>query len=53
MALLPAGVLILAALLRHYGLDQCTVVPYGLREGILLAAAENPLSWWQDSPELR
>jgi len=49
VALLPTGALILAAVLRAYNLEQCTVLSAGLREGILLAASENPLGWWQDA----
>ena len=33
------GLLIVAAVLDHYQLDRVTVVPEGLRDGMILAAA--------------
>ncbi len=48
VALLASGALILAAILEHYHIRACTVLPAGLREGILLASAANPLNWWQE-----
>ncbi|GIW18502.1 MAG: hypothetical protein KatS3mg064_1659 [Tepidiforma sp.] len=48
VALLAPGVLILAAVLRHYGLERCTVLPEGVREGMLLASALEGETWWQD-----
>jgi exopolyphosphatase / guanosine-5'-triphosphate,3'-diphosphate pyrophosphatase len=48
VAILPPGLLIIAALLSHYDLDQVTVVPEGLREGMVAAAFLDPNGWWQD-----
>jgi exopolyphosphatase/guanosine-5'-triphosphate,3'-diphosphate pyrophosphatase len=48
--ILPPGLLIIAAILAHYGLKELTVVPEGLREGMVAAAFENPDTWWQDPP---
>ena len=45
---LPAGALILGAVLRHYGLSRCRNSPHGLREGVVLAAGVEPESWWVD-----
>ena len=50
VAILPPGLLIIAAILAHYGLDELTVVPEGLREGMVAAAFENGAGWWQDPP---
>ena len=44
--LLAPGVLILAVLLEHYGLGEVTVIPVGVREGIILAAHVFPSDWW-------
>ncbi len=49
VALLPPGLLIVAAVLAHYRLDRVTVVPEGLREGMILAAASLEDDWWRDS----
>jgi exopolyphosphatase/pppGpp-phosphohydrolase len=46
--ILPPGLLIIAAILDHYGLDELTVVPEGLREGMAAAAFELGDGWWQD-----
>ncbi len=48
--ILPPGLLIIAAILAHYGLDELTVVPEGLREGMVDAAFEEGDAWWQDQP---
>jgi exopolyphosphatase/guanosine-5'-triphosphate,3'-diphosphate pyrophosphatase len=45
---LPAGALILGAVLRHYGLSRCRNSPHGLREGVVLASGVEPESWWVD-----
>jgi exopolyphosphatase/guanosine-5'-triphosphate,3'-diphosphate pyrophosphatase len=50
VAILPPGLLIVAAVLSHYGLDEVTVVPEGLREGMIAAAFELGDAWWQDAP---
>jgi exopolyphosphatase/guanosine-5'-triphosphate,3'-diphosphate pyrophosphatase len=50
---LAAGAIILGSLLRHYGLDGCRNSPHGIREGILVAAAEDPDHWWVDVAELQ
>jgi exopolyphosphatase/guanosine-5'-triphosphate,3'-diphosphate pyrophosphatase len=49
---LAAGAILLGSLLRHYGLDGCRNSPHGIREGILVAAAEDPDHWWVDAAEL-
>jgi exopolyphosphatase/pppGpp-phosphohydrolase len=46
---LPPGLLIIASVLTHYGLDRVTVVPEGLREGMILAVAKLGDDWWRDS----
>jgi exopolyphosphatase/pppGpp-phosphohydrolase len=48
VALLPVGALILGAILKYYGLDACTVIVGGLREGIVFAASQDPIGWWRD-----
>jgi exopolyphosphatase/guanosine-5'-triphosphate,3'-diphosphate pyrophosphatase len=48
--ILPPGVLIIAAILAHFGLDELTVVPEGLRDGMVAAAFELGDAWWQDQP---
>ncbi len=48
IALLAPGALILAALLTRYGLSRCTLLPQGLRDGIVLAAAANSDGWWRE-----
>jgi exopolyphosphatase/guanosine-5'-triphosphate,3'-diphosphate pyrophosphatase len=53
VAILPPGLLIIAAILAHYGLDELTVVPEGLRQGMVAAAFENESRWWQDPPPKR
>jgi len=53
VAILPPGLLIIAAILAHYDLDELTVVPEGLREGMVAAAFENEAGWWQDPPPKR
>jgi len=51
VALLAPGALILGAIAQHYGLDAMTVVPEGVRDGMILAAARDPDGWWEDQPE--
>jgi exopolyphosphatase/guanosine-5'-triphosphate,3'-diphosphate pyrophosphatase len=48
--ILPPGLLIIASILAHYGLEELTVVPEGLREGMVAAAFLNQDNWWQDAP---
>jgi exopolyphosphatase/pppGpp-phosphohydrolase len=48
VALLAPGVLILAAILRHYGLVDFQVLEAGVREGMIRAAAADPAGWWFD-----
>jgi exopolyphosphatase/pppGpp-phosphohydrolase len=48
VALLAPGVLILAAILRHYQLTAFQVLAAGVREGMIRAAAANPGAWWLD-----
>jgi exopolyphosphatase/pppGpp-phosphohydrolase len=50
VAILPPGLLIIAAILAYYGLGEVTVVPEGLREGMVAAAFEDGEAWWQDQP---
>lgn len=50
VALLAPGALILGAIAQHYGLESITVVPEGVRDGMILAAARDPDGWWQDQP---
>ena len=50
VVILPPGLLIIAAILARYGLDELTVVPEGLREGMVAAAFEDDAAWWQDQP---
>lgn len=49
VAILPRGLPIIASVLTHYGLDRVTVVPEGLREGMILAVAKLGDDWWRDS----
>jgi exopolyphosphatase / guanosine-5'-triphosphate,3'-diphosphate pyrophosphatase len=51
--ILPPGLLIIAAVLNHYELAEVTVVPEGLREGMIGAAFELGDAWWQDPPPQR
>jgi exopolyphosphatase/pppGpp-phosphohydrolase len=48
--ILPPGLLIIATILAHYGLDAVTVIPEGLRDGMVAAAFEQGEGWWQDPP---
>ena len=50
VALLAPGVLILGAILRHYGLTGFRVLEAGVREGMIRAAAADPAGWWLDPP---
>jgi exopolyphosphatase/pppGpp-phosphohydrolase len=51
VALLAPGALILGAIAQHYGLDAMTVLPEGVRDGMILAAARDPDGWWLDQPK--
>jgi len=51
VALLGPGALILAAIAQRYALDEMTVLPEGVRDGMILAAARDPDGWWEDGPE--
>jgi hypothetical protein len=48
--LLGPRALIIAAVLQRFGLGECTVVPAGVRDGMVLAAAAAPDAWWQEAP---
>ena len=58
--LLPAGAVILEAVLGQYGLEELTVSEAGVREGLVLAQAHAPIAWrdslavlargWSDDP---
>ena len=43
--ILPAGVAILDGIARRYGLDRFRVSEYGIREGLVLAAARDGFAW--------
>lgn len=43
--LLPAGAVIMEAILGHYGLDRLTVSESGVREGLVLASARAGVAW--------
>jgi hypothetical protein len=45
--------LIIAVILAHYGLHEVTVVPEGLREGMVAAVFERGDDWWRDPPAKR
>jgi len=49
VALLAPGTLILAVILRHYRLPSVTVIPAGVRDGMILAAVRHPDTWWLDA----
>jgi exopolyphosphatase/guanosine-5'-triphosphate,3'-diphosphate pyrophosphatase len=49
VAILAPGLLILAGVLTHYGLDAVTVVPEGLREGMIAAVLDRGDDWWRDA----
>jgi exopolyphosphatase/guanosine-5'-triphosphate,3'-diphosphate pyrophosphatase len=49
VAILPPGLLIIAAVLEHYGLGEVTVVPEGLRDGMIAAAFDLGDDWWRDT----
>ncbi len=51
VALLAPGALILAAIAQHYALEEMTVLPEGVRDGMIVAAARDPDDWWEDRPE--
>ncbi len=51
--ILPPGLLIIAAILAYYGLHELTVIPEGLRDGMVAAAFEQGDEWWQDPPPNR
>ncbi len=50
--ILPPGLLIIAAVLARYGLDEVTVVPEGLRDGMAAAVATIGDDWWRDGAPL-
>ena len=50
VAILPPGLLIIAAVLGHYRLGAVTVVPEGVREGMILAVDALGDDWWRDRP---
>jgi len=50
--ILPAGAVIVDALLEHYGLDQLRVSEDGIREGAIHAAAHAGRAWRDRLPEL-
>ncbi len=51
VALLAPGALILAAIAQRYALEEMTILPEGVRDGMILAAARDPDGWWEDRPE--
>ena len=50
--ILPAGAVIVDAILRHYGADALRVSEAGIREGAILAAAHAGRAWRDRLPEL-
>jgi len=50
VAILPPGLLIVAAVLEHYELTSVTVVPEGVRDGMILAVSTLGDDWWRDQP---
>ena len=50
--LLPAGAVIVAALMRRYGVDRVRVSEEGMREGAILAAQHAGRAWRDRLPEL-
>jgi exopolyphosphatase/guanosine-5'-triphosphate,3'-diphosphate pyrophosphatase len=50
VAILAPGLLIVAAAMEHYGLDSLTVVPEGVRDGMILAVTKLGDDWWRDQP---
>jgi exopolyphosphatase/pppGpp-phosphohydrolase len=46
IVLLPPGLVIVSSILEQYGLSEATVVPEGVREGIIRAGVRSPTSWW-------
>ena len=48
IAMLHPGLIIIASILEHYGLSSATVVPEGVREGIIAAGAFSPDAWWKE-----
>jgi exopolyphosphatase / guanosine-5'-triphosphate,3'-diphosphate pyrophosphatase len=50
--ILPAGAVIVDAILRHYGADSLRVSEAGIREGAILAAAHAGRSWRDRLPVL-
>jgi exopolyphosphatase/guanosine-5'-triphosphate,3'-diphosphate pyrophosphatase len=51
VAILAPGLLIIASVLEHYDLPSVTVVPEGVREGMILASASIGDDWWRDQTE--
>jgi exopolyphosphatase/guanosine-5'-triphosphate,3'-diphosphate pyrophosphatase len=50
--LLPAGAVIVGALLHHYGVDEVRVSEEGMREGAILVAQHAGRAWRDRLPEL-
>ena len=50
--ILPAGAIIVDAVLEHYGLDRLRVSEGGMREGAVLAAAQAGPAWRDRLPVL-
>jgi exopolyphosphatase / guanosine-5'-triphosphate,3'-diphosphate pyrophosphatase len=51
IGILAPGLLIVAAAMEHYGLDSLTVVPEGVRDGMILAVSRLGDDWWLDRQE--
>ena len=50
--ILPAGAVIVDAILRHYGAESLRVSEAGLREGLILATTHAGIAWRDRLPEL-
>ena len=50
--ILPAGAVIVDAILRHYGAESLRVSEAGIREGMILATAHAGVAWRDRLPEL-
>jgi exopolyphosphatase/pppGpp-phosphohydrolase len=53
IVLLPPGLVIVSSILEQYGLSEATVMPEGIREGIVRAGVRSPTSWWLDQQKPR
>jgi exopolyphosphatase/guanosine-5'-triphosphate,3'-diphosphate pyrophosphatase len=51
LAILAPGLLIIASVLEHYELTSVTVVPEGVREGMILAVSSIGDDWWRDQQD--